>query len=1438
MENSKSIVLPVTLKGGENYLLWSRTAKTALSGRGLWSQIEPPETFPEAAGALAVSTEKKLQEDQAVLSILQNSIDLPVLEAYSYCETSKELWDTLKNVFGNISNLTRVFEVKRAINNLSQEDMEFNKYFGKFRSLWAELEMLRPATTTTATLNERREQDKVFALLMGLNPAYNDLIKHILRADKLPSLDEVCAQIQREQGSIGLFGGKGGDLVMANKAEQVHKAELPTANKSSYFRGGERPAIACDHCKRTGHTKDRCYFLHPHLKPLPSSSTYKWRDWKDKKANRAPSSSGEHYERAGSAQKSNDGESTALAASTQFVKKSDLDALIKSLKESGNIITPFSYHAHSSLDSNKLVEATKPLIVDSGASHHMISDSNLISNIKPALGDVVIANGDRIPIKGIGNLRLFDKESKALYMPSFTSNLLSVKRTTSDLNCYAIFAPNAVYFQDIETSEMLGKGKIENDLYVLEDTKKSSQLSCSFSSVIPIVAEAKNAIWHARLGHPHYRALKLMLPNVSFDNDSCEACILGKHCKTVFPNSSTIYDHCFDLIHSDVWTSPCLSRENHKYFVTFIDEKSKYTWVTLLPSKDRVLEAFINFQSYVSNHYNAKIKTLRSDNGGEYTSQAFKQYLNKNGIIHQTSCPYTPQQNGVAERKNRHLMEVARAMMFHTNVPKRFWGDAVVTACYLINRIPTKILQDSSPFEVLNKTQPPIDYLRVFGCVCYVLVPGEQRNKLDAKSTKGMFIGYSINQKGYKCYIPETRRVLVSRDVKFIESRGYYGEKNWEDLRDLPHSTSDRATTLRVLLENLRDGVPLDSHANTQTPDPPISPPAPQAAEQVVEPLSSETEQEHAPDTEESNDHHSHTENESQSSSVEPPVLRRSSRIRHPSKWVNTKVYYNNQAEAHPIQATCSMAFIPAAHQAFICALDAGVIPQSYAEAMENQAWVDAVDNEARAMIKNHTWDEADLPKGKKAVSSKWVFTIKYLSSGDIERHKARLVARGFTQTYGLDYLDTFAPVAKLHTVRVLLALATNLGWDLWQMDVKNAFLQGDLDEEVYMTPPPGIIITPGKVLRLRKAIYGLKQSPRAWYQKLSSTLRDRGFRRSESDHTLFTLHNQEGIIVVLIYVDDIIISGNNKVGIQSTKDYLHSVFEIKDLGALKYFLGIEVCRSEEGLFLSQRKYILDLLRETGTMEAKPAPTPLEDQYKAHQQGENEANVPFHDAKLYRRIVGKLIYLTLTRPDLCFAVNQVSQFMQAPLECHWIMVDRILRYIRGTSDQGIWMGCNGSTDLVGYCDADYAGDRGDRRSTTGYCTFIGGNLVTWKSKKQKVVSCSSCEAEYRAMRRLTTELMWLKMLLKDLGVETTKPITMHCDNQAAIHIASNSVFHERTKHIEVDCHKVREQMELGVILPCYTKSADQLADIFTKASSAKTCESMHTRLGLLSLSRP
>ncbi|KAF8085621.1 hypothetical protein N665_0657s0002 [Sinapis alba] len=274
------VMILVTLKG-PNYLLWARLAKTALGGRGLWDVVEegknPKKTILGEDGkevvVADVGDKKRGQEDLMVLSIIQNILEASVLEAYSYCETSKELWDTLKKVYGNQSNISRVFEVKRAINTLSQEDTDFDRHFGKFRSLWAELEMLRPGTVDPDVLNERREQDKVFALLFTLNSGYNDLIKHILRGHDLPSLEEVCAQIQKEQGFVGLFG-RNGELIMANQAEGAeNKREEGVANKG-FYKPEEKKIWVCDHCKKKGHGKDKFWILHPHLKPQKFRTPY------------------------------------------------------------------------------------------------------------------------------------------------------------------------------------------------------------------------------------------------------------------------------------------------------------------------------------------------------------------------------------------------------------------------------------------------------------------------------------------------------------------------------------------------------------------------------------------------------------------------------------------------------------------------------------------------------------------------------------------------------------------------------------------------------------------------------------------------------------------------------------------------------------------------------------------------------------------------------------------------------------------------------------------------------------------------------------------------------------------------------------------------------------------------------------------------------------
>ena len=455
----------------------------------------------------------------------------------------------------------------------------------------------------------------------------------------------------------------------------------------------------------------------------------------------------------------------------------------------------------------------------------------------------------------------------------------------------------------------------------------------------------------------------------------------------------------------------------------------------------------------------------------------------------------------------------------------------------------------------------------------------------------------------------------------------------------------------------------------------------------------------------------------------------------------------------------------------------------------------------------------------------------------------ARLVSRGFTQEYGIDYEETFAHVARLSSVMTLIAVSVAHKWPLFQMDVKNAFLNGELSEEVYMKLPPGYSHPPGfphKVFRLRRALYGLKQAPRAWFAKFSSTISQHGFSGSSFDTALFLRRFGHGITILLLYVDDMIIvddmitTGDDMQGIQDLKHFLGRQFEMKDLGPLNYFLSLQVSSSADGYYLTKAKYTFDLISRASITDSKIVDTPIE--YNCRLNSHDGESLS--DTTLYRQLVGSLIYLTVTRPDISYAIHVVSQFMAAPRSPHYVAVLRILRYLKGTIFDGLHFSSHSSLTLQAYSDADWVGDPTDRRSTTGYCFLLGDYLISWRSKKQTVVARFSTEAEYRELVATTTELIWLRWLLQDLGVDCSTATKLHCDNRSAIQIAHNDVFHERTKHIEIDCHFIRHHLLQGTLTLQSISFQDQLADIFTKPLPLGTFRGLASKLKMVSLKPP
>jgi histone deacetylase 1/2 len=491
--------------------------------------------------------------------------------------------------------------------------------------------------------------------------------------------------------------------------------------------------------------------------------------------------------------------------------------------------------------------------------------------------------------------------------------------------------------------------------------------------------------------------------------------------------------------------------------------------------------------------------------------------------------------------------------------------------------------------------------------------------------------------------------------------------------------------------------------------------------------------------------------------------------------------------------------------------------PRDYRVALGVPHWRVAMDAEFDALLKNRTWQLVPRPPGVNVIDSKWIFKVKYHADGSIERYKARLVAKGFKQRQGLDYDDTFSPVVKPTTIRLLLSLAVSQGWYLRQLDIQNAFLNGVLEEEVYMRQPPGYEdpSKPHHLCRLEKALYGLKQAPRAWHARLSSVLRTLGFAASTADSSLFIFRRKEVVTFLLVYVDDIIVVSSSPHAPDTLIQELRAEFAVKDLGVLHFFLGIEVIRpSVGGLLLSQRKYASELLRRSGMIKSKPAHTPMSASDKLSvMDGELLSS---DDATLYRSIVGGLQYLTITRPDLSFVVNRVCQYLHAPRDSHWSAVKWILRYIKFTMSTGLLLRPASYDLLSAFSDADWAGNVDDRRSTAGYAIFFGGNLIAWSARKQATVSRSSTESEYKALANATAELIWVQSLLGELGVRQSRAPVLWCDNIGATYLSANPVFHARTKHIEVDFHFVRERVCRKQLEIRFISSNDQVADVFTK----------------------
>lgn len=1029
------------------------------------------------------------------------------------------------------------------------------------------------------------------------------------------------------------------------------------------------------------------------------------------------------------------------------------------------------------VEANSIIFENETWIMDSGASAHMTYRQDFFQTLDGSFKSrVTLGNNQHLSVEGKGMIKIqklihgkwYDSTiNNVLYIPELRKNLFSEGVLTEKKMKIVKFEKEAKVFE--------GSNLVATAVKDSSNTYKMLFRTMICTANLTVTDNLK--LWHERCGHVNVKYLKEMvnkdlITGVKFsdvENFFCESCLMGKQHKLPFKkNKEHVKLEIGERMYSDVCgpiATP--SVQGSRYFVTFKDEKCGYRVAYFIRHKSDVYECFKTFNANIKTKFGHSVKILHTDGGTEYLSNEFKSYLSKEGIEHEVTAPYTPQQNGRAERDNRTIVESARSMLHQSGAPKFLWAEAVNTAIYILNRVPTSQAPGKTPYEMWCGQKPTLDHLKVFGCDAYAHVPDEKRRKLDTKSEKLMFIGYDKNSTNYRLFNPITRKVIISRNVVFNEKRQSGLKPNIVKIE----LDSDDVTDFG------EDGEEVENQVED------------------VQQQEEEIEQEE--------------NRESVRENNEIPVLRPQRNVRIPARF-------------HDFQLN----FVE---------ID---IPDTYDDAMkskDNAKWKEAINEEYDALLKNKTWIMVKTPENKKPIESRWVFRVKRNQDGIITRYKARLCAKGYAQKEGIDYNEIYAPTTRFDSIRVLLAIANMKDYEFKQFDIKTAFLYGELEENIYMKPPPGLDYKDGFVCKLEKSLYGLKQSPRCWNKKFSTFLQNFGFKASTADKCVYTGFVKDIKVLLVIYVDDGLIFSSQTSAIDTVLDQLSNCFEVKIIEEANYFVGIEIKRDlKQGkMFLKQSSYIKDIIKRFAMEDANPVSMP-EDQHSNLAAMEDSKLVD--NSVPYRQAVGSLMFLaTVTRPDISHAVGVASRFLNSPNNAHWNAVKRIIRYLIGTPNHGIEFDKNGNTNLCGFTDSDYASDTQTRRSTSGYVYKLCNGPITWSSKRQPTVTLSTTEAEYVAAAQATKEAIWLQKLLLDIQEEVTKPTILNVDNQSSIKLIRNPEFHNRTKHIDIQYHFVREKYEDGHIVPIYVNTLEQQADILTKALPRNRFQELRRKLGIVEI---
>lgn len=953
---------------------------------------------------------------------------------------------------------------------------------------------------------------------------------------------------------------------------------------------------------------------------------------------------------------------------------------------------------------------------------------------------------------------------------------------------------------------------------------------------------SQGLLWHIRLGHVSHSYLVQLskidpvLKGVKFVEDeikSCDVCAKANITRLPFSETRQRSEKPLQVVHSDVMgpISPKTHPDKKRFIVVFIDDYSRYAKTYCIKHKSDVGNCLEEYLKSSRNELgeNVKFCYLHSDQGTEFTGGKTQAVLTSEKAELITAPPDTPQHNGVAERFNRNIQNKVRTLMIDSKLPKYMWDLAVETATYIYNRTPHKTLNYKTPMSIFSpKKHTHIKYLKRFGCLAYVKVNRNPKTKFSSRGIMTFLVGYTSS--GYLLYHPESLKYLESRNVRFNE-KIVFGDKASIFKQNNLYPSEE--------LEEIDENWFVNIEVNRNTNQANIAIKGKTAFNCNIENLQDISLNKNS--------------NKRKQWSVRKARNKKNRKVKAERKPQLLDVKFNendfilNELDSLEMLnlngedlKTCDEFELKRLDEmsfAFLATLSGD--PKTYNEAMnspDKAKWREAIDDELDSLEENKVWEIIDRPKkGTNIIDSRWIFKIKKDINGK-DKYKARLVIRGFKDKNEYELRETYAPVTRLSSVRTGLNIINRFNLDAYQLDVKTAFLNGELENDIFMEIPDGLrnaeAFKTSKVCKLVRSLYGLRVSPKRWNVKFSGVANSIGLVNDVIDPCLFTWRDGRNFAFLILYVDDMLLAGNDPYKLKEILNKLGTTFQIVNMGEPKEFLGIQIIRNRRlnRMELTQSIYIEKILKRFQMLDCKPVSTPMVTRQVKNKNPENYSKEKVHEKVYpYREAVGSLLYLAGgTRPDISYAVNMVSRNSQNPTQEDWLEIKRIFRYLRGTSELGLIFSGNDNA-LRGYSDASYGDSVVDRTSTSGYIIRLFNGSINWRCWKQKSVATSTCEAEFVAMSIMTNELIALKHVIDRVLEDRVKEVVVYCDNKAAIN-SIDMAGAPNLRHVSIRYHHIKQCVAQNIIKVKWVPSEKQLADILTKPLPTSTFEKVRFRI--------